>query len=82
MDTEHRGESTRVRNLRLLARDVHPGPWAIAPAHDDTGCLVLWSDDSPDAQPIALLYGGWDLARYLMHASPAMLFDDSDEPLP
>jgi hypothetical protein len=51
-----------------------PGPW-YARRSDVDGGLVLYANDGPDAEPLALIYGGTDLARYLEACAPAVLLE-------
>lgn len=63
--------------LRELSQYLAPGPWR---ARRDHGAIVLYDDDGPDAEPLALIYAGADLAHYLEACSPALLFDDEQLP--
>jgi hypothetical protein len=59
--------------LRELASYLGvPGPWR-ARRSDVDGSLVLYASDEPDAEPLALIYGGTDLAHYLEQCAPAVL---------
>ena len=55
-----------------------PGPWKARRSELDGG-LVLYANDGPDAEPLALIYGGSDLAHYLEQCSPAVLLADLDQ---
>jgi hypothetical protein len=50
-----------------LADAIPPGPWYHQ--RGDDGVLVLWAGD----EPLAALYGGVDLAKYLEACAPARL---------
>lgn len=53
--------------LAELAAEVPAGPWTHRRAED--GTLILWADD----EPLAAIYGGVDLAKYLEACAPARL---------
>jgi len=60
--------------LRELAAYLPPGPWRASRSPAD-GSLVLY-DGRPDGEPLALIYGGTDLAHYLELCAPALLLGD------
>lgn len=55
--------------MRELAEDVPPGPWHHARSLD---ALVIYD---ADGEPLALVYGGLPLARYLEACAPAALLE-------
>jgi hypothetical protein len=57
----------RDRRLRELADQIEPGEWAYHRGHD--GALIL----TAGGEPIAHVYGGVDLAKYLVEVSPPRL---------
>lgn len=62
--------------LRELAEQLPPGPWRASRSGVDGG-LVLWSGE-PEGEPLALVYGGVDLAHYLEQCSPALLLGEPE----
>ena len=64
-----------LARLRELAQYLDPGPWR-ARRSDLDGALVLYASEAPDAEPLALLYAGADLAHYLEQCAPAVLLED------
>jgi hypothetical protein len=53
--------------LAELAAEIPAGPWHHQRAYD--GALILYADD----EPLATIYGGVDLAKYLEACAPARL---------
>jgi hypothetical protein len=52
-----------------LAVEIPAGPWEYRRSLDGSGALILWDGE----WPLALIYGGVDLAKYLRLVSPALL---------
>lgn len=57
--------------LAELAAEIPAGPWTHRRAED--GALILWAGD----EPLATIYGGIDLAKYLEACAPARLLGDA-----
>jgi hypothetical protein len=53
--------------LAELAAQIPAGPWTHGRGAD--GALILWAGD----EPLAAIYGGVDLAKYLEACAPARL---------
>jgi hypothetical protein len=58
--------------LRELGAEVPAGPWHYQRSKDGEA-LILYDGD----EPLALVYGGTDLAKYLSACAPARLFGGS-----
>jgi hypothetical protein len=58
-----------VDRLHDLAEHVPAGPWH-AHRSDYDGALILFNDD----EPLAHIYGGIDVAKWICETSPSILF--------
>ena len=56
-----------AERLYDLAEDVPPGPWNYKRSND--GQILIWAGD----EPLAHVYGGIDLAKWICATSPARL---------
>lgn len=59
-----------AERLSTLASALEPGEWSYRRSATD-GALILYAG----GEPIAHLYGGIDLAKYLVEVSPPRLLD-------
>lgn len=59
----------REQRLRDLASQIPGGEWTYRRSRVDDQ-LILWADD----EPLALIYAGTDLAKYLCEVSPGKIF--------
>lgn len=68
---QRRPPVTYADALRILADDVPAGPWQHR--RSDDGALLL---EDLTGEPLAQIYAGLPLARYLEACAPAVLFGE------